>query len=147
MNRNNDATLEELRHQLALSTGILVGRSTVDRMLRRLNLTVKKKTLHATEKGSERVQQQRLEFWEKVQGISADNLIFLDESGVNLSLVRLFGRSYKGQRVYGRRPHTRGQNVSIIAAISLQGIVAQCSLMGGTDAITFEEKYLLGFAS
>ena len=41
---NNDMTLEELRDQLALSTGIIIGRSTVDRMLRRLNLTVKKNT-------------------------------------------------------------------------------------------------------
>ena len=43
VNSNNDATLEELRHQLALKTGVLIGRSTVDRMLSRLNLTVKKK--------------------------------------------------------------------------------------------------------
>jgi len=31
-----------------------------------------------------------------------------------------------------------GQNVSIIGAISLKGIIAQSSLMGGTDAVTFE---------
>ena len=43
VNSNNDATLEELRHQLASKTGVLIGRSTVDRMLRRLNLTLKKK--------------------------------------------------------------------------------------------------------
>lgn len=40
----NDATLEELRHQLQQQTGVLIGRSTVDRMLTRLNLTVKKNT-------------------------------------------------------------------------------------------------------
>ena len=45
VNSNNDATLEELRHQLALKTGVLIGRSTVDRMLSRLNLTVKKNTV------------------------------------------------------------------------------------------------------
>ena len=39
---NNDATLEELRHQLAQKTGVVIGRSTVDRMLGRLNLTRKK---------------------------------------------------------------------------------------------------------
>ncbi|MGB3511767.1 MAG: hypothetical protein WBA93_21530 [Microcoleaceae cyanobacterium] len=44
--------MEELRHQQAFSIGILIGRSTVDRMLRRLNLTVKKNTLQATEKGT-----------------------------------------------------------------------------------------------
>lgn len=40
---NNDATLDELRYQLAQQTGVLIGRSTVDRMVKKLNLSVKKK--------------------------------------------------------------------------------------------------------
>ena len=40
---NNDATLEELRQQLRQKTVVLIGRSTVDRMVKKLNLTVKKK--------------------------------------------------------------------------------------------------------
>lgn len=38
----NDATLDELRSQLEQKTGVLMGRSTVDRMLTKLQLTVKK---------------------------------------------------------------------------------------------------------
>lgn len=38
----NDATLDELRYELEQKTGVLIGRTTVDRMLRRLELTVKK---------------------------------------------------------------------------------------------------------
>jgi transposase len=41
---NNDATLEELRELLEQKTGVRIGRSTVDRMLRKLDLTVKKNT-------------------------------------------------------------------------------------------------------
>ncbi len=40
---NNDATLVELRQMLFQKTGVLIGRSTVDRMLSKLNITVKKK--------------------------------------------------------------------------------------------------------
>lgn len=40
---DNDATLNELRERLAQQTGVWIGRSTVDRMLKKLNLTVKKK--------------------------------------------------------------------------------------------------------
>lgn len=40
----NDATLDELRYQDEQQTGVLIGRSTVDRMLTGLNLTVKKNT-------------------------------------------------------------------------------------------------------
>ena len=40
---DNDATLAELREKLKEATGVLIGRSTVDRMLQKLNLTCKKK--------------------------------------------------------------------------------------------------------
>jgi transposase len=41
---HNDATLEELRDRLEQKTGVRIGRSTVDRMLSKLDLTVKKNT-------------------------------------------------------------------------------------------------------
>ena len=40
---NNDATLDELRCLLEQQTGVLIGRSTLGRMLQKLNLTLKKK--------------------------------------------------------------------------------------------------------
>lgn len=43
VSENNDATLDELRRLLEQKTGVLIGRSTIDRMLRRLNLSLKKK--------------------------------------------------------------------------------------------------------
>lgn len=49
------------------------------------------------------MQQQRLEFWHLMQGVLAKDLIFIDESGVNLALTRLFARSPKGQRARGAR--------------------------------------------
>ena len=99
----NDATLEELSEDLADATGILISRSTVHRMLKRLNLTFKKKALHASEKRTEKVLNERLNFWNKIKDIITKNLVFLDETGVNLSLSRLFARSIKGQRAYGQR--------------------------------------------
>jgi len=47
---NNDATLAELRYELQQQTGVLIGRSTVDRMLQKLNLTVKKNTVRHRER-------------------------------------------------------------------------------------------------
>lgn len=38
----NDATLEELREKLHEQTGVLIARSTVDRMVKRLGFTFKK---------------------------------------------------------------------------------------------------------
>jgi len=68
----------------------------------------------------------------------AKDLIFIDESGVNLALTRLFARSLKGTRARGPRPQKRGRNVSLIAAIGLNGVLTQVSLFGATDGLTFE---------
>lgn len=84
------------------------------------------------------MQQQRLEFWTLLQGVLAKNLIFIDESGVNLALTRLFARSPLGQRAPGARPHKRGKNVSMIGALGLNGLLTQVSLVGSTDSLTFE---------
>jgi transposase len=73
-----------------------------------------------------------------LQGILAKNLIFIDESGVNLSLTRLFARAPKGQRARGKRPNQRGKNVSIVGAIGLKSVITQMPILGSFDAITFE---------
>ena len=134
----NDATLEELREQLTTEINVSVSRSTIDRALKKLDLTLKKKTFHADEKESERVQLKRVEFWELVRGILAKDLIFIDESGVNLALTRLQARAPKGQRAHGKRPQKRGQNVSIVGALSLSGLLTSASIMGAFDGLTFE---------
>lgn len=84
------------------------------------------------------MQQKRSEYWQLLQGILAKDLIFIDEAGVNLALTRLFARSPKGERAYGKRPQKRGENVSMIGALSLAGVVTQISLIGATDGLTFE---------
>ena len=68
----------------------------------------------------------------------AKDLIFIDESGINLAFMRSSARSPKGTRARGSRPHHRGKNVSLIGAIGLKGLITQISLLGATDALTFE---------
>jgi hypothetical protein len=49
-----------------------------------------------------------VEFWDKIRDVRAQDLIFIDESGVNLAMVRLYGRALKGQRARGKKPLKRG---------------------------------------
>jgi transposase len=70
--------------------------------------------------------------------IPAQELVFLDESGVNLSMVRACARSSKGIRAYGAKP-SRTKNVSVVGAISLKkGLLSQWSTLGYMDALTFD---------
>jgi hypothetical protein len=59
------------------------------RMLEQLNITYKK-TLHPSEKETDRVQLLRSEFGEQIRDIPLKDLIFLDESGVNLAFIRQY---------------------------------------------------------
>lgn len=72
-------------------------------------------------------------------------LIFLDESGANLSLCREYARSFDGERIKYGRPYRRGNKFSILSAISLAGIKA--SMYGkwsvdGNIFLTFIDKQL-----
>ena len=112
---NNDATLEELCQLLKEKTGVTISRATMGRMTQRLKFPVKK-TLHPNEKETERVQKLRVEFWEKIRSIGAEDLVFVDEAGVNLALIRLYARALRGQRAREIRPQKRGKNVSNVSS-------------------------------
>jgi transposase len=84
------------------------------------------------------VQLTRFEYWKLLRGIPPEDLIFLDESGINLSLIRKHARSLGGQRAYGERPNRKGRNVSVIGAISVKGLLTQWSTLGAVDGLTFE---------
>ncbi len=93
IDENNDATLEELCELLNEKRKVKVSKSTMGRITQKLNYTLKKKTLSATEKKTDRVQKKRGEYWEQVRDIKAENLIFIDEFGINLAMVRLYARA------------------------------------------------------
>ncbi|MEH2467228.1 helix-turn-helix domain-containing protein [Nostoc sp.] len=47
---NKDATLDELRSHLEQKTGVIIGQTTMDRMLRMMNIKVKKNTARQRER-------------------------------------------------------------------------------------------------
>lgn len=134
---DNDATLEELCQQLEEKATITISRSTMGRVLQQLKLTRKKKTLHATEAGTPRIQQARLDYWQRIREIDPEDLVFIDESGINLAMTRLYARSPQGERAIGDRPQQRGQNVSIVDALTLHGPIAVTTILGAMDGLTF----------
>jgi lipid A disaccharide synthetase len=55
-------------------------------------------------KKNDKVLKKREEYWENIRDIKADKVIFIDEFGVNLALVRLYARALKGMRARGDKP-------------------------------------------
>jgi transposase len=66
-------------------------------------------------------------------------LVFIDESGFSISMMRLRARAPKGKRAYGRVPKNRGKNQTLIASMTLQGgMGVAMTIEGATDKVVFE---------
>jgi DDE superfamily endonuclease len=69
----------------------------------------------------------------------ARRLVFVDESGFNTSMTRLYARAPRGKRAYGKVPRNRGKNTTLIAAITLEGAMGESmTVEGATDSEAFE---------
>jgi transposase len=68
----------------------------------------------------------------------AEDLVFVDESGVTTKLTRLYGRAPKGQRVPEAVPHGRGKVTTILGALGTTGMQAGMTVETSTDADVFE---------
>jgi transposase len=62
---------------------------------------------------------------------------FVDESGMNLAMTRLFGRAVRGCRVLDAVPKNYGSNVTILGCLSEQGLEAVMTIDGPTDTAVF----------
>ena len=98
---------------------------------------VVKKTLHAAEQSRPDVAAQRKNWPQRLAGVSADRLVFVDESGANTQLTRRYGRSPIGQRLACPVPHGHYQTTTMIAAVRLQGPQAPWLFGGAMDGELF----------
>ena len=62
---------------------------------------------------------------------------FLDESGVNLSMTRLYGRAAPDQRVVESTPLPSGPHTTTLAVIGATGITAPLVLSGAVNGTIF----------
>ena len=111
-----------------------------------LGFASQKKSLHATERDTPRVQQARADYQQLMAALDVHRLKFVDESGVNLAMTRRYGRAPRGTRVIGSVPQNYGQNVTMLGALGAQGLQAVMTVEGATDAEVFRTyvKRVLG---
>ena len=78
--------------------------------------------------------------WHRIiRNIDARRLVFVDEFGVNIRLARLFGWAPRGTRSRGSVPRNYGKNLSVCAALSLEGVTAAMTIEGAVDGLAFEQ--------
>jgi transposase len=95
---------------------------------------VQKKTLGA----SERDEEARSAWRERLRSVDPRRLVFVDECSTNVALVPRYARAPRGQRAHGKAPRNWGRNVTLISSISLGGMGPSLSIEGSADGESFE---------
>ncbi|MCM1060469.1 MAG: IS630 family transposase [Eubacterium sp.] len=83
------------------------------------------------------MQEKRKEWRKTIENIPREKLVFLDESGVNINLVRRYGRAVGKTRVVDSAPFSTPKNLTVLSAIHLKGQFACTEYEGGTTKERF----------
>ena len=75
----------------------------------------------------------RAAFQHRRRDFALRQLKFIDETGMNLALTRRYGRAAPGVRVVASVPHNYGQNISLLAAMGVEGLSAPMTVEGTVD--------------
>lgn len=82
--------------------------------------------------------EKRVNYWQVIEKIPVEELIFIDEAGVNIGMARRYARALRGHRATGTKPGNRGKNVTMVGALALSGVVTALTYEGGTDGPAFK---------
>lgn len=83
------------------------------------------------------VVEKREEWVNNLKSFDKNHLVFLDESGVNTDLTRIYGRAIDGKRCVDSAPVNTPQNTTILSSIRLDGQTAYTTYQGGTTKDKF----------
>jgi transposase len=72
-----------------------------------------------------------------MKSVSAERLLFVDESSTNIALTPRYARAPEGERAYGKAPRNWGRNVTLISSITLEGMGPSMSIEGSSDTESF----------
>src|SRR5512135_232390 len=128
-----DATLEQLKQR----GGFTCSLKTLWLALRQRHLTLKKKSLHASEQDRPDVQEKRRCFRLEVRQIEPKRLVFVDVTGVTTAMTPTYAWAPRGERAVGSAP-AAWETVTVIAALRLGGVRAPLAFPGATNTAAFQ---------
>ena len=76
--------------------------------------------------------------------MDASRLVFLDESGVNTDMSRLYARAKDGQRANDSVPFKTGTSITLLSSMRLDGQIVYTTFPGAVNGERFKE-YLREF--
>lgn len=150
---NSNSTLEEMKEEIWENRSELLSPTTPhppsvswickllsESLFDSKKITLKSVSVDPIRRNCDEVIQKRIEFVSWYNTLTDDDkrcIVWVDEHGFNLWSVRKKGRSKQGLKVTVPVATTKGNNVTIILAVSTYGKVAMVPYDHGTDSATF----------
>ena len=76
--------------------------------------------------------------WNKTISVfEEDHIVYLDDSGVNIGMTQIYGRSLGGTRCIDHAPLNTPKNTTILSSVRLNGKTAYTTYSGGTTKEKF----------
>lgn len=111
--------------------------SFVSKVLKKMEYSRKRLMKIPAERNSPATINARQLYAREIQHISPSNLVYLDETGFNLHISQNYGYSPKNEKAYVMVPANKGQNISLMAVISISGLVCYEMKDGAYDGASF----------
>ncbi|XP_026021367.1 uncharacterized protein LOC113021121 isoform X2 [Astatotilapia calliptera] len=146
---NNALRLREIQRTVVEDDTIFgniqsISISTIDRVLRRNEMSMKQLYRVPFERNSDRVKELRHQYVQHILELEAREplhmFVYLDEAGFNLAKGRRRGRNHIGERATIDVPGQRGGNITMCAAISENGVHTHIPRIGA-----YNSQHLLAF--
>ncbi|XDV38245.1 hypothetical protein PO909_007692 [Leuciscus waleckii] len=137
--QNNTLRLKEIQQRITQDNQLFHNihqccLSTIDRVLRRNAIRMKQVYKVPFERNSVRVKELRFQFVQRILAMDGaaqpHEFIFIDEAGFDLSKTRRRGHNVTGQRAIVHVPGQRRGNITLCAAVSLQGLLHHHAKLG-----------------
>lgn len=135
---NNLLTQEDIRTIVLEAGAGGISQPTISRRLKKLNLTRKRVSLAPIERNSPERLEERAIFAADISRRNIDDVYYLDETGFNRHLVRYYGYSPANTKVVATVPANRGTNISCMAMIGREGLIAHTIKHGPFKSRDFE---------
>ena len=100
-------------------------------------LAVKKKSPYAQEQDTPENRQRREAWQEQRQRIDPRLWVFVDESGATTEMTRRYGRAPRGERVREATPAGHWSTLTLLGAMSAEGLLATMTVESPTDGDVF----------
>jgi len=150
VNDDSALTLKGVSETLQLY-GLHGSQPTISRTLKKINITWERLTNIPVEMNSEKVIGLKYSYAMDMRNHSPAQLVYLDETGFHLHMQTNYGYSQKNTKAIAMIPANKGINVSLMAAIDINGIIAYEFIDGAYNGNTFisfiREKLAPYFAS